>query len=134
MSPRSVGIAARVAGALLGIGLMAAPSIVDVGDLATALARIIGPIQAALCVIAVSGAVTAVRWATVAAGGALVVGAVVVFDAAGSALLGLAGVAAVALGLVPLPAASRFGGGWRQAWRDLRAGSEGGADSEDTSA
>lgn len=122
MSPRAPGIAARLAGIALGVTLVGAPALFELGDRGAALPQTLGPLVAAFCVIALCDVVAALRWACVPLGLALVGGALFVEGSpAGRGVLVGAGVAVAALALVPLAADGSYGGGWRAVWTTWRA-------------
>jgi hypothetical protein len=99
---------------LVGLWLMAAPAILDYGDPAATVDRILGPVFASVAVVAMSEVVRGLRWVESLAGVALV---------AASWLLGyptsplvnglLAGGVLVAFGAFGGRVSQRFGGRWR---------------------
>jgi hypothetical protein len=110
MWPRIVNIA-------LGLWLMVAPSVLDYGDPAAANDRIVGPIAAALAVIAVWEATRPLRWVNVVLGLWLVIAPWPLGYPADATLNSTAvGVLLTGLALVPGRYKERLGGGWSAIW------------------
>jgi hypothetical protein len=104
---------ARVATALLGCWLMAAPGWYDMGSLDTA-AWIIGPLLAAVGIVAASAVTRPVRWAAIPLGVLLAVAGVVAHPSPASTWTALGcGIAAIGLALPGPGSTAQFGGGWR---------------------
>ncbi len=108
----------RLAGAAVGVWLMAAPSVFDYTGAAATNQRIIGPLLAALLAVAASEAMRGVRWAVVPLAAWLLV-APFVLDHGGAALLVdvTAGIAELALAPLGGATRARFAGGWSSLWR-----------------
>jgi hypothetical protein len=107
-----------VVSALLGVWLMAAPAVLGYHGPERTSDRIVGPIVAALSIVAASAVMRALRWAVLPAAVWLVL-APWVLGYGGGAKLGsiLVGLALAALAPVRGRVAGRFGGGWRALFR-----------------
>lgn len=114
---------AQVAGAVVGITLMAAPAVLGyAGSTASDVQRTIGPLAGSLALIAVWEATRAVRLPNLVLG-ALLAGAPLVvdheLDAAIIAVVG--GLALIAATPFAGGERRRLGGGWRAAWPARRS-------------
>jgi hypothetical protein len=109
---------ARVCGALAGVWLMVAPSVLGYGGAARVSDLVAGPIAVSASVIAMSQVTRPVRWATLPVG-AWVIVAAWLLDAPAEARVGgmLAGVMLIGVALVRGRVRERFGGGWTALWR-----------------
>ena len=113
---------ARVAGALAGIWLMAAPSVLGYAGAARISDLIVGPIAASLSIVAMSQVTRSVRWATVPLGFWAIVSPWVLGAPAAARVSGLvAGVVLLATPWVAGRRTARFGGGWRSLWSPRNA-------------
>lgn len=109
----------RIVTAASGLWLMLAPAVIGYGGAAENNDRLIGPIIAALALVAIWEVVRPVRWAVIPFGAWMLFaplvldypGATAWFSAIGS------GVVALASTLPQAGDASRFGGGWSSLWR-----------------
>ena len=110
---------ARIVSILLGLWLMAAPAVLGYGGAAAVNDRIVGPIVAALAVVAVSEITRGLRWASVPAGAWLIIA---------PWLLGYGPtpmVNSLVVGLLLIPLAwvrgrvkARYGGGWASLFKN----------------
>lgn len=109
---------ARIVSAVVGVWLMAAPSVLGYGGVAADLDRIVGPIATSFAVVAIAEAARAVRWACVPCGLVLIVAPFLGVHG------GAAAINAIAAGVVLIGTAAvrgrldeRLGGGWRAVWK-----------------
>jgi hypothetical protein len=109
---------ARALGALTGLWLMAAPSILHYGAGARVSDLIVGPMAVSAAIVAMSEVTRAVRWATLPLG-AWVVMAPWLLGAPNAARVSgvVAGTLLMAVALVRGRLRARFGGGWAVLWR-----------------
>jgi len=108
---------ARVMGALAGIWLMAAPSVLGYAGAARISDLVVGPIAASLAIVAMSQVTRPVRWATVPLGLWAILSPWLL-GAPAARVSGLAaGVLLAATAFVAGRRTARFGGGWRSLWR-----------------
>ena len=113
---------ARVLGALAGLWLMAAPSVLGYGGAARVSDLIVGPLGVSAAIIAMSEVTRAVRWATLPLGAWAVMAPWLLGAPAGARLSDLvAGALLVVVAFVPGRLRARFGGGWAVLWRRERA-------------
>ena len=109
---------ARGAAALLGVWLMAAPAVLGYGGAAATSDRIVGPLVAAVALIAMSRVMRPLRRVNTLAGAWLAV-APLLLDHAGLAVFNAVavGIAIVALSFVGSDYGEEFGGGWSSLWK-----------------
>jgi hypothetical protein len=117
---------AAAASTAIGVWLMAAPGVLDYGEPMASVHRIVGPVAAAVSLVALWPVVRAVLRANLVV--ALVLLGAIPFELSASVLAnGLAcGLALGALALVPIRGDSRFAGGWIGLVRRRGAPSAGG--------
>ena len=109
---------ARALGALTGVWLMAAPSVLGYGGAARVSDLVVGPIAASASIIAVSEVTRSFRWATLPLGGWIVVAPWLLGAPAAARVSGLViGVLLAGVALVRGRLRERFGGGWAALWR-----------------
>ena len=108
---------AQVVSALLGVWLMAAPTVLGYGELAAASHRIVGPVAAAFAIVAIWGHMRPLRWMNLLLG-AVLVALPVFFDAGVPAMANsvVVGLALFALGFVRGRVEGTYGGGWSSLW------------------
>ena len=108
----------RALGALAGVWLMAAPSILGYGGAARVSDLIAGPIAAGASIIAVSGVTRPVRWATLPLGWWIIVAPWLLGAQIAARVSGLVtGALLMGVALVRGRLRERFGGGWVGLWR-----------------
>lgn len=117
-----LGIAARVVAAALGVWMMAAPSIYEHSDIASALARIIGPLIASVAIIAITESTRPLRHANLGLGLALAI-SIPIAGASVAAVVNavIVGIAVALLSRIRGALEHELGGGWRAIWRPRRA-------------
>ncbi len=99
---------------VLGIWLMAAPSVLDVKGVPADVLHILGPIAAAIGFIAAAEVTRGLRWLNLPVGLALVIAAPVLgFPGAALVASVVTGVALAGLAFLGGHTATGFGGGWR---------------------
>jgi hypothetical protein len=109
---------ARVCGALAGVWLMAAPSVLGYSGAARVSDLIAGPLAVSAAVIAMSQVTRPIRWATLPLGVWVVVAPWLLGAPAEARVSGLlAGVLLIGVALVRGQVRERFGGGWAALWR-----------------
>jgi len=109
---------ARVCGALAGIWLMAAPSVLGYGGAGRVSDLIAGPLAVSAAVIAMSQVTRPIRWVTLPLGAWVVVAPWLLGAPAPARVSGLlAGVLLSGVALVRGQVRERFGGGWAALWR-----------------
>lgn len=109
----------RLVNAALGLWLMVAPAVLDYGDPAQTNDRIVGPLVASMAVIALWDVTRPLRFVNAALGAWLVLSPLVLgypTDAMANSIA--VGVLVVAVALIPGPIKGRYGGGWRELWRE----------------
>ena len=113
---------ARVAAAILGAWLMAAPALLGYRGVARTHDRIVGPIVITIAITAMSGVVRQLRWVNVAIAAWLLVAApwLLHFDGAARTNALLVGVMLGIVSLVRGPVDTEYGGGWRAIFTDDR--------------
>ena len=103
--------------ALLGIWLMAAPAVLGFAGLAATTHHVVGPVAAAVCVLAMWGHLRPLRWATLPLGVLLVVlpfwFRAGLHPAANSAVVGLL---LPSLAVLDRGGTEGYGGGWSVLW------------------
>jgi hypothetical protein len=103
---------------MLGVWLMAAPALLGLGQPATDVLHIIGPIAASVGFVAASEVTRGLRWLNVLTGVALVVTPLALSFAPTALLVSLCtGLALIGLAFRGGRTATRFGGGWRALFR-----------------
>ncbi len=104
---------AHIVAALLGICLMAGPSIFGYGGVAADVDHTLGPLAVSIALMAASQILRALRWANVVIGGVLAASALLLARPSDAtiAVIGIA-VALAATGLVRGRISERFAGGW----------------------
>lgn len=113
----------QIINAVLGIFLMAAPGLFDLGPAASDNFQIIGPVVTTFAVISWWEATRAVRLWNVPLGAWLVTSPVVLAYESGTAVaiaIGV-GIAVTALAFVRGKIDKRYGGGWTSLWRENAA-------------
>jgi hypothetical protein len=107
-------IAARLAGASIGIALMAAPAILDASDGHSVSMHVAGPLALALSVAATAPALASLRWGLVPVGAWLVIAPVILGGPVAAAVASFAaGVVLILLAFVGPVTEDERGGGWR---------------------
>jgi hypothetical protein len=107
------GIAAPVLSALIGLGLMAAPSLLDYGRPLATSDWIVGPLIASLALTSAWEVTRAVRWCNVPLAAWLALSPFVLGNAATGAHHLVAGILIGLLSLVPGRRRHSYAGGWR---------------------
>lgn len=109
---------ARVLNTILGLWLMAAPAVLQYGDPAQVVDRILGPVAASFAIIAMGEATRPVRHMNLLIGVLLLL-APWVLGYPGDATVNsmVVGAAMIGLSRVRGKVEERFGGGWRRVWR-----------------
>lgn len=99
---------------VLGLWLMAAPSLLGMPKAHADVLHILGPLAAAIGFIAASEVTRGMRWLNVPVGAALVVAPLVLgFSAAALLASVLTGIALVVIAFLGGGTSTSFGGGWR---------------------
>jgi hypothetical protein len=116
----------RVGNVLVGVWLMAAPSVLGYGAIAATNDRIAGPTVAAIAIVAMSQVTRAFRWLNLLIGVWLLV-APWILDYPSSALASstVSGMALAGLACLRGRVDRRYGGGWRSLVRPWRSPAEG---------
>lgn len=108
---------ARIANALLGIWLMAAPAVLGYGPPASTSDRIVGPIAAAMAVIALWQVTRPLRWVNLALGLWLLAAPWLLgYGVAATANSTVVGLLMASLALIRGSVDQRIGGGWSALW------------------
>jgi hypothetical protein len=110
---------ARLINTSLGIWLMAAPAVLGYGDPVAVSDRVVGPVIAAVGIMAISDVLRPLRWISTVVGVWVVLapwalGAATTDTAVNGALVGLI---VAGLSTVRGEVRHRIGGGWRAVWR-----------------
>ncbi|MGH2544333.1 MAG: SPW repeat domain-containing protein, partial [Ardenticatenaceae bacterium] len=110
----------------LGIWLMAAPAVLGYGDPAQSNDRVIGPLVAAIGVIAISGVTRELRWINLLLGLWLLVAPWVLGYDAGIVIFNsmASGLVIAALATVRGSVEQRMGGGWSSLWASGQMGKD----------
>lgn len=104
----------RMANALIGIWLLAAPDVLGYSGAQATNDRIVGPLATSVALVAIWGVTRSLRWVNVALGLWLVL-APWLFGAGSTATVNstLCGALLAGIALLPGPPVTRLGGGWR---------------------
>lgn len=111
----------RLANALLGLWLMAAPAVIGFGGIASKNSRVVGPMAFSFAVIAVFEPTRPLRWLNLLLGAWLAVSPFVLgYNGATSAAINTlaAGLLLFTFALVRGTITSEFGGGWSSLWSE----------------
>ena len=108
----------RLASAMIGVWLMAAPAVLDYGGKAAINDRIVGPVAITFAVTAIWESTRAVRWVNVVQGAWLLVAPWLLMYGPTVPRVNstIAGVLLIGFALVHGPVEQRFGGGWPAIW------------------
>lgn len=116
-----LGIAARMVAASLGLWMMAAPSIYEHSEVASAIARILGPLIATVAIVAITESTRPLRHANLVLGIAISVSIPIAGAGVGAIVNAVSvGVAVALLSRVRGALEHELGGGWRAIWRPPR--------------
>ena len=109
---------ARIAAALLGAWLMAAPAALSYGPPVSSADRVVGPVVLASSLVAVWPVLRSLRWPELPAGVWLLIEPWVLGAPAAATINALV-IGGLLIALAPLGGAveQRFGGGWKVVWR-----------------
>lgn len=115
----------RAANVAVGVWLMAAPAVLGYGQPAADFHRTMGPVAAAVAIIAMAEVTRPFRWVNVAVGLALLlIPWVEGYSGAALANSLLCGAAIVGLASLRGRVTKRVGGGWRSLWRPVTGSNE----------
>lgn len=116
-----LGIATRLVVAALGAWTMAAPAVFDHSEIASAIARILGPLIITVALVAITESTRPLRHANLVLGLALAVAVPIAGASTGAVLSSvLTGIAVALLSRVRGALEHELGGGWRAVWRPRR--------------
>jgi hypothetical protein len=104
----------RIANALIGIWLLAAPAVLGYEGAQATNDRIVGPLAASFAIIAIWDATRSLRWMSAVLGGWLLLAPWLLGGGTAATVNStLCGLLLVAFALLPGPPTARMGGGWR---------------------
>lgn len=116
----------RVGSALIGVWLMAAPSVLGYGGVAATNDRIAGPTAAAIAIVAMSQVTRAFRWLNLVIGAWLLLAPWILgYPPSALASSMVSGLALAGLASLRGRVDRRYGGGWRSLVRPWRSPPEG---------